>query len=70
MTKPFLTVGEAARELGVSRVTVRNLIASGQLPGSKRIGRWWRIPREAVEMVKEFGAPLGTSPKGTQEDHV
>uniref|UniRef100_A0A7C5RE44 DNA-binding protein n=1 Tax=Thermus caliditerrae TaxID=1330700 RepID=A0A7C5RE44_9DEIN len=52
MTKRFLTVGEVARELGISPATVRGLIARGWFPGARRIGKWWRIPREEVERLK------------------
>lgn len=51
MTKRFLTVGEVAGELGLSPGTVRNLIARGLIK-ARRIGKWWRIPREEVERLK------------------
>ncbi|WP_420833565.1 helix-turn-helix domain-containing protein [Thermus brockianus] len=58
MTKRFLTVGKVARELGVSPATVRKLCEEGVFQGARRIGRWWRIPLEAVQQVKDQGAPL------------
>jgi excisionase family DNA binding protein len=44
----LLTTEEVARLLRVSHETVRNLAATGALPGRK-IGRAWRFPRAAVE---------------------
>jgi excisionase family DNA binding protein len=44
----LLTCEEVARLLRISQETVRNLAASGELPGRK-IGRAWRFPRAAVE---------------------
>lgn len=43
----FLTVGEVARQLRVSNMTVYRLIKSGQL-GAVRVGRGYRILEEDV----------------------
>lgn len=37
-------------ELALSLTTVYNLLRAGKLPGVK-IGRSWRIPRDALERV-------------------
>lgn len=44
-----LTIIEAAEALGVSDRQVRYLVASGRLEGAYKIGRFWRIPRPAVD---------------------
>ncbi len=46
----YLTPYEVADELALSLTTVYNLLRSGKLPGVK-IGRSWRIPRDALERV-------------------
>lgn len=58
MTKRVLTVGKAAKELGVSPSTLRQMCERGLVRGAVRIGRWWRIPREEVERIKVEGIPL------------
>lgn len=44
----FLTVGEVARHLRVSNMTVYRLVKSGQL-AAVRIGRSYRVRRNDVE---------------------
>jgi len=44
----FLTIDETAEVWRVSRSAVKTRLAKGEVPGAKRIGRQWRIPREAV----------------------
>ena len=46
--RQFVDGPEAARFLGVSKATISNLVASGQLP-VKRYGRAIRIPLPALE---------------------
>ena len=46
----YLTPYEVADELALSLTTVYNLLRAGKLPGVK-IGRSWRIPRDALERV-------------------
>lgn len=48
MDLQLLTCEEVARLLRVSQETVRQLAATGELPGRK-VGRAWRFPRTAVE---------------------
>lgn len=43
-----LTIGEAARRLGVHRETLRAAIERGEVPAS-RLGRRWLVPVAAVE---------------------
>jgi excisionase family DNA binding protein len=45
---PFLTVGEVARVLRVSNMTVYRLINSGQLP-AVRVGKSYRLREEDVD---------------------
>jgi excisionase family DNA binding protein len=44
----YVTVKEAAKMLGISDSRVRELLGTGQLPGTKRGGAWW-IRRRDVE---------------------
>ncbi|HZA25704.1 MAG TPA: helix-turn-helix domain-containing protein [Dehalococcoidia bacterium] len=46
MATEYLSTGEAARILGVSRVAVTLMVQKGRVPAI-RIGRW-AIPREAL----------------------
>ena len=43
-----LTIGEAARRLGVHRETLRAAIERGEVPAS-RLGRRWLVPIAAIE---------------------
>lgn len=44
-----LTVREVAEQLRVSPITLYRLLKLGKLPGAFRMGRVWRINREALE---------------------
>jgi excisionase family DNA binding protein len=44
----YLTTGQAARALGVSLQTIKNWVASGDLPGA-RLGRRIVVPRAAID---------------------
>ena len=48
----LLTITQAASELSISRSTVYELVASGQLE-SVRIGRARRVPRAALDAFVE-----------------
>lgn len=52
MSKLFITQAEAARELGVSPMTVSRWVHEGYLPSVDWQGRK-RIPREALERFRE-----------------
>lgn len=45
----FLTVAEIAHRLRVSKMTVNRLIHAGELPGTIRVGRAFRVPAASVE---------------------
>ncbi len=49
----YMTTTEAAAELGVTRARIRQFIAEGRLPGARKAGRDWLIPRDALEPVRE-----------------
>lgn len=49
-----LTIGEAARRLGVHRETLRAAIERGEVPAS-RLGRRWLVPVAAVEDILLVG---------------
>lgn len=48
MEQDMMTVRQAAQELGVMLNHAYALVYGGRLPGAQKIGRMWRIPREAV----------------------
>ena len=54
MEKEFLSADEAAEMLHMHPRTVRRLLASGELPGT-RLGRQWRISLAAVRKLIEGG---------------
>lgn len=43
-----LTIGEAARRLGVHRETLRAAIGRGEVPAA-RLGRRWLVPVDAID---------------------
>lgn len=47
---PFLTVGEVAARMRVSKMTVYRLVHSGELP-AVRFGRTFRVQSHAVEAL-------------------
>lgn len=49
LDKKVLTLPEAAKYLQVHPVTLYRLLKTGRLPGAFKIGRVWRINREALE---------------------
>lgn len=52
MTAAFLTVDQVAALLQLHPMTVRRQIAAGRL-AAVRIGRRVRVPKEAVELIRE-----------------
>jgi excisionase family DNA binding protein len=65
MATEYLSTGEAARILGVSRVAVTLMLQQGKLPAI-RVGRSWAVPRdELLEFSKAYrkgtGGRLGKS---------
>ena len=44
-TCEWLTIPETARVLAVQVDTVRRLIHQGRIPGARKVGRDWRVPR-------------------------
>lgn len=64
MTTEYLSTGEVARILGVSRVAVTLMVQQGKLPAI-RIGRSWAVPKNvALEFAKGYRkGPGGRKPK-------
>jgi excisionase family DNA binding protein len=55
----WLTPAEAARSLKISVGTIYELLAANRLPGPIRIGRQWRISRQALEAaVRPWGSSV------------
>jgi hypothetical protein len=46
------SVYAAAREYGCSSHWMRTLLAEGRLAGARKVGREWRIPAEAIELLR------------------
>jgi len=55
MEKEILSADEAAEMLQMHPRTIRRLLASGELPGT-RLGRQWRISASAVRKLIETGS--------------
>lgn len=47
-----LVLAEVATELGLSHERARQLVVMGRLPGARRLGRWWVVPRSSVIDLK------------------
>ncbi len=45
----YYTVEEVARILGVDEETVRRWLRQGKIPGVKRFGREYRIPKTSID---------------------
>lgn len=54
-----LTVKDVATELAVNPETVKRMLQSGRIPGYK-VGRLWRMTREAVDRYKQSAANVRT----------
>lgn len=52
MLKEYMTTTEAAEYLGYNSDSVCNLCIKDKLPGAKKFGKMWAIPREAVVTYK------------------
>ena len=57
----LMTIKQVADYLQVSISTVRRMLADGRLNGFK-VGRAWRIPREAVAQLLNEGVQESRSP--------
>ena len=66
MAEQFMSVEDAAAELGRSIAWVRRLAQNGRLPGAEKVGRDWIIPKAAVAGWKpeSRGRPKGAKNGG------
>jgi excisionase family DNA binding protein len=64
-----LTVSDAARVLGISPQTVRQLAHAGELPGAYRIGTAIRIPPEAIAAYAAAHPVTGPDPRRDSRRH-
>jgi excisionase family DNA binding protein len=63
MTTEYLSTGEAARILGVSRVAVTLMVQQGKLPAI-RVGRSWAVHRDALlEFARTYRKGAGGRPR-------
>ena len=60
MEKEFLSADEAAEMLNMHPRTIRRLLTSGELPGT-RLGRQWRVSATAVRKLIESGGKPKTA---------
>lgn len=44
----LITIDELCESLNIGKNTAYSLLNSGELPGAFRIGRIWKIPKDAV----------------------
>ena len=59
--KTQITLGKAARAIGIAPATLRGMCERGEIPGARRIGKWWRIPIAEVERIAREGTrPMET----------
>lgn len=49
----MLSVRQVAIERGVSLKWIRDLLYAQRLPGARKVGREWRIPRPALEKLEK-----------------
>ena len=61
----FYTTGEAARILRVTESRVRQLLASGELEGSRDVNERWQIPQHAVHERMDRQGPR--EPRASQQ---
>jgi len=54
MENDIMTADEAARQLRISLVAIRHLLATGQLQGRK-LGKSWRIHADALKQFLMIG---------------
>lgn len=66
MTAEYLSTGETARILGVSRVAVTLMVQQGKLPAI-RVGRSWAVPKDAL---LEFASTYRKGPGGRKPKEV
>ncbi len=45
----YIKASEMALELGVSIVTVYEILSEGSIPGAFQLKKYWRIPRAGLE---------------------
>ena len=56
----FLNLEAAAKELGVSRLSLRLVAKAGKLPGARKVGGRWLVHRATLE--KYFTQTLPVAP--------
>ena len=61
----FMSVGEAADEIGISGARVRQLLLAGELTGQKLGERMWAIPVAEVKRFRDRPAPGTGRPRGS-----
>ena len=66
MPPRYMTVTEAATELGISRRRVLKLIEDKRLRGAIKFGQMWMIPNKAVEGFER--RPTGRPGKKAADD--
>lgn len=64
--KGDLSVRESAVEMGCSTKWIYDLLYARRIPGARKLGKSWRIPRQAIQARKAVRARAwATSGEGT-----
>lgn len=58
----FTTLQECADIVGVSYQTMRKKVASGEVDGALRLGRYWIVPKSSCEILRKIKMPDGFAP--------
>lgn len=58
----FVPLQECANIVGVSYQTMRKKVASGEVDGALRLGRYWIVPKSSCEILKRIKMPDGFAP--------
>lgn len=59
MSKPFLSIREAAEKWNVSERRINQYCAEGRIPGAQKFGKSWAIPAGAEKPGSARGVQTG-----------
>ena len=61
----FYSIVEVAAILGIRPVRTRELCRAGRLPGARKVGRCWIVPKDSIKAYKPgmSGRPRGSTKK-------
>lgn len=67
MLEDYISAAEAAAVMGLTRWQVGYLCRQGKLPGAKKIGPNWAVPRSAAERYKRGPQGFAAHPEIARE---